>query len=173
MRKEARVVAVALGIGANLGEPRTAIAQALERLRQGGLGHLRRAPLYRTCPVDCDPGTPDFINTAVTGRWPESPQALLALCRAVEEALGRPARRSSRAPRVLDLDVLLFGEDMVDSPALTIPHPRLQQRLFVLVPLAEIAPHWRIPPTLETVARCRDRALQEPGAESWGQPCPG
>jgi 2-amino-4-hydroxy-6-hydroxymethyldihydropteridine diphosphokinase len=170
---EFTVISVAIGIGANRGNPLDAITQALEQLRRGGVLRLRRAPLYRTRPVACDPETPEFVNTAVTGLWRGSPLALLALCQAIEQALGRPAAHSSRAARELDLDVLLVGERWLDSAALTVPHPRLTQRLFVLVPLAEIAPDWRLPPTLETVAACRDRLLQEPGAELWGRPCDG
>lgn len=166
-------VPVALGIGANLDDPLQAIAQALEELRRGGLLDLRRAPLYQTRPVDCEPGTPEFVNTAATGLWRGSPRALLGLCRATEQSLGRPALHSSRRARVLDLDVLLIGERRLASAVLTVPHPRLTQRLFVLVPLAELAPDWRVPPTLETVAACRDRLLQEPGAELWGRPCEG
>ncbi len=167
------MITVALGIGANLGDPLQAIMQALEGLQRGGLLSLRRAPLYRTRPVDCDAATPEFLNTAATGLWPESPEALLALCQRLEQSLGRPATHSSRTARVLDLDVLLVGERQLDTPTLIVPHPRLQRRLFVLVPLADIAPDWRIPPTLETVAACRDRALQEPGAETWGRACAG
>jgi 2-amino-4-hydroxy-6-hydroxymethyldihydropteridine diphosphokinase len=164
------VVLIALGIGANLGEPLGAIAEALAQLQRGGVRELRRAPLYRTRPVDCDPATPDFVNTAATGLWRGSPTALLALCHAIERSLGRPPVHSSQAARVLDLDVLLVGERQVESAALVVPHPRLTQRLFVLVPLADLTPEWRIPPTLETVAACRDRLLQQPGAEHWGRP---
>lgn len=167
------MIAVALGIGANLSAPLQAITQALAGLQRGGLLSLRRAPLYRTRPVGCDAGTPEFLNTAATGLWPGSPPALLALCQRLEQSLGRPAAHSSRAARVLDLDVLLVGELQLDTPALIVPHPRLTQRLFVLVPLADLAPDWRIPPGLETVAACRDRALREPGAEHWGERCDG
>lgn len=164
------MVAVAIGIGANLGEPLQAIATALLHLQRGGVLGLCRAPLYRTRPVGCDPDTPDFVNSAATGLWRGSPLALLALCRGIEQSLGRPATRSSRAARVLDLDVLLIGELELSSATLAVPHPRLTQRPFVLVPLADLAPQWRIPPTLDTVAACRDRVLREPGAEHWGRP---
>ncbi len=167
------MIPVAIGIGANVGDSLQAIAAALELLRRGGVLNLRRAPLYQTQPVDCDTGTAEFLNTVATGEWGGSPRGLLALCQATERSLGRPAAHSSRAARVLDLDVLLIGERQLAAAVLTVPHPRLTQRLFVLVPLAEIAPDWRIPPTLETVAACRDRALQQPGAEHWGAPHPG
>ena len=160
---------VALGLGANLEEPVRAIAAAVEALRRGGVGDLRVAPFYRTTAVDCEPGTADFVNTVVVGRWRGSPLALLALCQAVETALGRPACHSSRLARAIDVDILLIGEHCLESAALTVPHPRLSRRLFVLVPLAEIAPEWRIPPTLESVASCRDRLLAAAGGQAWGK----
>jgi len=164
---------VAIGLGANLDQPRQAIQEAIEGLQAGGVAALRCAPLYSTRPVDCDPGTPDFINTVAVGQWRGTPLALLALCQAIEERLGRPREHSRRAARVIDLDVLLVGELCLDVARLTLPHPGLRRRLFVLVPLADVAPDWRLPPTFETAAACRDRALQAPGVAAWGRPCQG
>lgn len=160
---------MAIGLGANLGNPRQAIQMAVALLRTGGVQAVQCAPLYVTRPVDCEAGTPDFLNTVACGWWRGSPLALLALCRGIERRLGRPARHSSHAARTVDLDLLLVGERRLDSVLLTLPHPRLRQRLFVLVPLAELVPDWRLPPALETVAACRDRALQAAGAEPWGR----
>jgi 2-amino-4-hydroxy-6-hydroxymethyldihydropteridine diphosphokinase len=162
---------VAIGLGANLDRPEVAIRRALALLRAGGVAALRSAPLYTTRPLDCEAGTPDFLNTVACGSWRGSPLALLTLCQAIERRLGRPAEHSRRAARAIDLDILLFGERRLASARLTIPHPRLRQRLFVLVPLADLEPEWRLPPTLETASVCRDRALQAPGAASWGRPC--
>jgi len=160
---------VAIGLGAYLDDPGNAIDRAVASLRQGGVAELRRAALYRTRPVGCVPGTPDFLNTAVVGLWRGSPLALLALCRRIEGALGRPAYRASDVPRVIDLDLLLVGQRRMDSVALTLPHPRLTDRRFVLEPLAEIAPDWLVPPGLATVASWRDRRRREDETADWGE----
>ncbi|MBN2449859.1 MAG: 2-amino-4-hydroxy-6-hydroxymethyldihydropteridine diphosphokinase, partial [Lentisphaeria bacterium] len=138
-------------------------------LGEGGLGELRMAALYRTRPLDCVPGTPFFVNTAVTGRWQGSGADLLALCLRTECLLGRPALHSSREGRVLDIDVLLVGSACLSLPGLVVPHPRLTERLFVLVPLAEIAPLWRIPPGMQTVVEARDRLLARRDSVGWGR----
>lgn len=160
---------VAIGIGANLGDPGAAIATAIAALGHAGLEELRCASLYRTHPIGCAPGTPDFLNTAVTGRWRGSLLALLTLCRRIECSLGRPAYRPTNAARAIDLDLLLAGERQIDCAFLTLPHPRLTQRRFALEPLAEIAPRWVVPPQGMTVVGWRDRARREPGAAGWGE----
>ncbi len=164
-----RRVRVALGLGANLGCPEEHIRKALSDLAEGGLEEVRCAPLYVTRPVDCDAGTPEFLNTVVCGWWRGSARELLALCRRIEERLGRPRVHSRRAARVIDVDLLLVGEERLSEPGLEVPHPALRDRLFVLVPLADLAPDWRLPPGMETVAEARDRALRAPGAEGWGR----
>lgn len=162
----------AIGIGANLGDAAAAIEQAVAGLAHGGLEGLRRAALYRTRPVGCAADTPPFLNTAVIGRWRGSPVLLLALCRRLEVALGRPAYRQADSCRAIDLDLLLVGQRCLDDAVLTLPHPRLTARLFVLEPLAEIAPEWVVPLTGRTVAAWRDLARSEPGAAGWGDRLP-
>lgn len=143
---------VALGLGANAGEPRHTLQLALCLLHAGGLRWRAVAPCYLTRPVDCVAGSPSFVNTVLVGLWRGSPRALLALCQATEHALGRPARHSSRAPRTLDIDLLLFGSRRLETPWLVVPHPRLCRRRFALQPLADLAPRWRLPGTGLTVA---------------------
>ena len=123
---------------------------ALRRLRRL-LGPLEVASLYRTAPVGAVP-QPDFLNTAVTGTTDLPPERLLAAAKAFERAAGRRAG-PRHGPRPLDIDLLLYGDLTSDDPGLTLPHPGLPHRRFVLVPLAEIAPGWRVPPGGETVAR--------------------
>jgi 2-amino-4-hydroxy-6-hydroxymethyldihydropteridine diphosphokinase len=127
-----------VGIGANLGDAREQVLRgidALQRLAQTAL--LRRSSLYRTSPVDAI--GPDFVNAVVELRTRMPPAELLQALHAIEQRQGR--RRSARnAPRTLDLDLLLYGQRRCREPALTLPHPRLHSRAFVLRPLLEIAP---------------------------------
>jgi 2-amino-4-hydroxy-6-hydroxymethyldihydropteridine diphosphokinase len=119
------------------------LAWALRRL-EATLGPLRVASLYRTVPVSPIP-QPDFLNTAVLARTALSPDALLALGKTLEHDAGRrPGARFG--PRPLDIDILIYGDLRSDRPELTLPHPRLRERRFVLAPLAEIAPDLRVPP---------------------------
>ena len=167
---------VAIGLGANLGNPRAAIRQAVGLLVQRGLRGLRASGLYESEPVDCVAGTPVFLNAALTGIWAGGAEALLILCQAIERQLGRPAAHSSREARVIDVDILLFGGSVVQQPRLIVPHPRLRDRLFVLLPLAEIAGDWLVPPGNETVARLCQRLAAQPelsGTVRWVAPGPG
>ncbi|HEX6198847.1 MAG TPA: 2-amino-4-hydroxy-6-hydroxymethyldihydropteridine diphosphokinase [Thermoanaerobaculia bacterium] len=138
-----------MSLGANQGDAEASLVSALRRLRRL-LGPLEVASLYRTAPVGAVP-QPDFLNTAVTGTTDLPPERLLAAAKAFERAAGRRAG-PRHGPRPLDIDLLLYGDLTSDDPGLTLPHPGLPHRRFVLVPLAEIAPGWRVPPGGETVA---------------------
>ena len=131
---------VAIALGGNIGDVRARFQTALLMLAAGGLSNIRKASDYQTTPVDCVPGTPDFWNSALIGEWGGTPQELLMLTQSVERRLGRPAQHSSRESRTIDLDILLFGDQRINTPSLTIPHPRMHQREFVLKPLRELLP---------------------------------
>jgi 2-amino-4-hydroxy-6-hydroxymethyldihydropteridine diphosphokinase len=127
-----------LGLGGNLGDPASAIEAALARLEAAGVRIVRRSHLYRTAPWGVT-DQPDFLNLCAAAETALSPRELLALIQCIEAELGRePGERWG--PRVIDIDILAFGDRIVDEPDLTIPHPRLTGRAFVLVPLEEIAP---------------------------------
>ena len=131
-------VLATLGVGANLGDPRTAVRKAIEDLAQ--LPRTIRvavSSLYGSAPLDAD--GPDYVNAVVQVRTALSPDALLAALQGIEQQAGRE-RPYRNAPRTLDLDILLYGEHRVDRDDLQIPHPRMWQRAFVVLPLAEIAP---------------------------------
>jgi 2-amino-4-hydroxy-6-hydroxymethyldihydropteridine diphosphokinase len=132
------VAEVLLGFGGNLGHPAAAIEQALARLESAGVRILRRSSFYRTAPWGVTE-QPDFVNLCAAAETALSPRELLALIHRIEAELGRE-RRERWGPRVIDIDILAYGDEAVDEPGLTIPHPRLTERAFVLVPLAEIAP---------------------------------
>jgi 2-amino-4-hydroxy-6-hydroxymethyldihydropteridine diphosphokinase len=134
-------------------------------LRQlaAALGPLRVASLYRTRAVSPLP-QPHFLNTAAVAQTSLAPEEVLALAKALELAAGR--RRGARfGPRPLDVDLLLYGDRRSDSPELTLPHPRLRQRRFMLEPLAEIAPGWPVPPDGATVAELLERLEDEQAVE--------
>ncbi|SFM07910.1 2-amino-4-hydroxy-6-hydroxymethyldihydropteridine diphosphokinase [Variovorax sp. OV329] len=144
-----------VAIGANLGDARQAVEgaiQALGRLPQSRLAAC--SSLYRTAPVDA--GGPDFVNAVVALETDLAPLDLLARLQALELAAGRE-RPYRNAPRTLDLDLLMHGATVLDTPVLTLPHPRMHQRAFVLVPLAEIAPKRVSPAQLAAVT---DQAIE-------------
>lgn len=127
-----------VGLGANLGDARSTLEQALLELDRLPLSRcLRQSAFYRTAPWQA--GGPDYVNAVAelqTGlAAPHLLQALLAL-----EARAGRQRPYPNAPRTLDLDLLLYGDGRIHSPALTVPHPRWRERAFVLVPLAQLAP---------------------------------
>ncbi len=127
-----------VGLGANLGDARASVLQALADL--SALPETRvcaRSRLYRTAPHEAQ--GPDFVNAVARLETRLSAPALLAQLQALEQAAGRE-RPYFHAPRTLDLDLLLYGDARIDSPRLTVPHPRMHVRAFVLHPLAELAP---------------------------------
>lgn len=130
---------VYLGLGANLGSPLDQLREAVRRLA-AVVDVDRVSSVYRTEPVGYA-DQPDFYNLVVSGRTGLEPRALLGEVLRIEAELGRE-RGFRNAPRTVDIDLLDQGSRLLDAPELTLPHPRLHERAFVLVPLAEIAPDW-------------------------------
>ena len=132
---------VAIALGSNLGDRAANLAAAIAALRKlatPGETFLT-ASLYDTAPQDCPPDSPRFLNTVIDLDYPGSdPLALLAETQAIERALGREPNPTRNAARVIDIDILLFGEISLKHPALELPHPRIAGRPFVLLPLREI-----------------------------------
>ncbi len=134
---------VFVGLGANLGDVRATLQAALEQL--AALPQTRlvaQSSFYRSAPVDAQ--GPDFVNAVAELRTGLQPLALLGALQAIEQAHGRE-RAHRNAPRTLDLDLLFYGQRIVNEPGLVVPHPRLHQRAFVLQPLAELASGLRHP----------------------------
>lgn len=152
-----------IALGANLGDPVATVKAAILALRQ--LPHTRfvaASSLYRTAPVGLR-HQPDFINAVVALDAVSPAPTLLDDLFDIEARFGR-SRSVKNAPRTLDLDLLLYGDDMSDDPLLTLPHPRLHERAFVLAPLAEIAPDLFIPgrgAVRELLARCADQQIEK------------
>lgn len=139
-----------VGLGANLGDARAALQQAVQALQAlFGADALAVSSLYCSAPIDSS--GPDYFNAVARLRTTMCAPDLLAALQQIENAAGRE-RPYHNAPRTLDLDLLLYGSAAIDSPALTVPHPRMFQRAFVLQPLAELAPDRVTPAQLQAVA---------------------
>jgi 2-amino-4-hydroxy-6-hydroxymethyldihydropteridine diphosphokinase len=145
---------IAIALGSNLGDREAHLRGAIEAL-QTAFSHLRVSSFYETEPVDVPAPAPMFLNAAATGESELSAPAVLDLLLTVEQQFGRE-RPYAGAPRTIDLDLILYGESVIDAPGLIIPHPRFRERRFVLEPLAEIAPHWIDPLTRKTIKELLD-----------------
>ena len=140
MTKAARAPVTAyIALGANLGDAVLAVLTAMADLaRVEGVSLVRRSSLYSSAPLQAT--GPDYVNAVVEVTTILNALELLGALQRLEDVAGRE-RPVRNAPRTLDLDILLYGDAKVDSATLVVPHPRMQERAFVLVPLAEIAPH--------------------------------
>jgi 2-amino-4-hydroxy-6-hydroxymethyldihydropteridine diphosphokinase len=153
-----------VGLGANLGDAAATLAAAAGRL--AALPDTRLvgcSSLYRSAPLEAE--GPEYANAVVQLETTLSPAALLQQLQRIESAFGR-TRPYHHAPRTLDLDLLAVGDARVDTATLTLPHPRLQQRAFVLAPLAELAPELQIPghgSVSRLLAGCRDQQVTRAG----------
>jgi len=152
-----------VGIGSNLGEPRRQIEAALDELgRIAQTRVARRSSLYRSAPLG-HADQPDFLNAVARLETGLAAEALLGELQAIERRHGRE-RSFANAPRTLDLDLLLHDAGTVSTPQLTLPHPRMHERAFVLAPLAEIAPEADVPGhgrAAELLARCAGQRIEQ------------
>lgn len=134
-----------IGLGSNLEEPLVQVRSALRALQASASIQVEAcSSFYRSAPVGLT-GQPDFINAVCRARTALAPEALLQALLEIERAHGRVRGGPQGGPRTLDLDLLLYGTEIRDTPALRLPHPRLHERAFVLVPLAELDPGLVIP----------------------------
>jgi len=136
---------IARRIGGNTGDIPANFRMAFRELASGGLSNIVTSKFYRTAPVGCPPGAGDFVNGALTGIWDGSPLELLDLCKKIEEMAGRPAAHDKNSDRPLDLDIILFGDMTFKADKLSIPHSEAAKRLFVMLPLADVASSWPFP----------------------------
>jgi 2-amino-4-hydroxy-6-hydroxymethyldihydropteridine diphosphokinase len=139
---------VIVGLGSNLAHPRRQLARAVRALaRVPGVRVIRVSPNYASAPVGCAAPQPDYVNAVAVLRTSLGPRALLAALQAIEHRQRRRREDEAHrnAPRTLDLDLLLYGRRRIRLPGLTVPHPRMHERAFVLRPLADVAVAATIP----------------------------
>jgi 2-amino-4-hydroxy-6-hydroxymethyldihydropteridine diphosphokinase len=151
-----------LSLGSNLGDRAANLRHAIRRLETLG-SILAISSFYETEPVDVEQPQPWFVNCAAELETELSPQQLLAATLALEQSMGRK-RREKKGPRIIDIDIVLFDGLIVNTPELTIPHPAMHHRRFVLAPLAEIAPNALHPEIKRTVHDLLSELPPDPGS---------
>jgi 2-amino-4-hydroxy-6-hydroxymethyldihydropteridine diphosphokinase len=152
-----------IALGSNLGDRLAHLQRAFSALQTIAMpGTWRQSSIYQTEPVACPDDSPDFFNAVVSFTFDGNAAGLHAHTRAIEQSLGRE-RSTTNAPRTIDLDLLAFGREIIDTPDLQIPHPRLHLRRFVLEPLAEIHPDLVLPTQKFSIITLLERLdCQEP-----------
>jgi 2-amino-4-hydroxy-6-hydroxymethyldihydropteridine diphosphokinase len=153
-----------VALGSNVGDSRSQLLQAMDRLQELSAVPLLRSSLWQTTPVDCPPGSPVFVN-AVVGLVPrpdETPETILQKLQGFEREFGRRPKHVHNEPRSLDLDLIAFGLETRHTASLTLPHPRAHQRRFVLEPLNQIAPKLILPNQTEPVHALLARLPKDP-----------
>lgn len=151
-----------IALGSNLGDRHRSLDDAVRRLRaEPGFRVVAVSSVYETTPVDCPPGSGDYLNAVVAVETDLSPEDLLQRLQEIERQFGR-VRTGHNSPRTLDLDLLLYGNRVLNTPDLTVPHPRMHERPFVLVPFAEIAPAAVHPILGKTVRELQTSLPHEP-----------
>ena len=150
-----------IALGSNSGDRLAHLRTAADGLRWLD-ARAEFSPVYETAPVDCPEGSGAFLNAAAVLDWPGTPASLHAELRALERAAGRPDERARNAPRPLDLDLLAAGDVVSEDPVLTLPHPRISERRFVLQPLAALRPALVLPGCPASIAELLARLPEEP-----------
>lgn len=145
---------VYLSLGSNLGDRRGNLERGLEELGKRGMAVAKRSSIYETEPVEVSEDQPDFLNLACEIGTDLDVEEVFHACKGVERLTGR-RRKGDKTPREIDVDILFYGQEVIDSPHLKIPHPGLYRRNFVLIPLEEIAPEFKDPATGKTIQELR------------------
>jgi 2-amino-4-hydroxy-6-hydroxymethyldihydropteridine diphosphokinase len=153
------VKTVYLSLGSNLGDRAQHLREALQALPSDRLAVVRISPVYETAPVD-KLDQPDFLNLAAEIETTLFPMQLLRRAQRIERDLGR-RRLIDKGPRTIDIDILLYGDFVIQTPQLIVPHPRMHLRRFVLEPMAELAPDLRHPVLGRTMSELRAAVLRQ------------
>lgn len=160
-------IAVFLGLGSNMGRREDHLRRGLALMARS-LEMVDTSSIYETEPWGFT-GQPLFLNMVCQVHTDLTPEELLSFCQDVERQVGRkPTFRFG--PRVLDIDILAYGDQVVETASLVVPHPRLQERAFVLVPLAEIAPEWEHPVLQKRASQLLEEVSGRDGVRLWGGP---
>ena len=158
---------VVVALGSNLGAPDQNVLKAMGCLAQQFPEGFRASEIYRTEPVDMTADATDFANAVVAFQSGLPLETLLSNLQALEAAFGRPKEHGKNTPRTLDLDLIAAGDEILSTPALTVPHPKVLDRRFVLQPLQDIAPEFRFPGINERLTILIQRAPSL-GIALWG-----
>jgi 2-amino-4-hydroxy-6-hydroxymethyldihydropteridine diphosphokinase len=152
-----------IALGSNLGDSVGILGRAFLKLQDFSGQSVLRSSIWQSTPVDCPPGSPLFANAlaAFVPLPSETPESLLEKLKATEAAFGRKPKLVLNEPRPLDLDLIAFGREIRRSSLLTLPHPRAHQRRFVLQPLSEIAPDFRLPGQTSTVRELLEQLVSD------------
>lgn len=144
-----------VAIGSNMGRSREAIQAAITHAKFATDHPIKCSSIWETTPVDCPPGSPNFLNAVVAfiPQKRETPESLLKKMQDLEKVIGRKPKKVFNEPRPLDLDLIAFGNEVRNTPELILPHPRAHLRRFVLQPLSEILPELILPGQTKTVAQ--------------------
>jgi 2-amino-4-hydroxy-6-hydroxymethyldihydropteridine diphosphokinase len=143
---------VGIALGSNLGDRAAHLQSAVTAIREFAESPVLVSRVYETEPVDCPPGSPSFLNAAVEIGWSGDIHELLTRLQEIEKTQGRPGIRPKNDPRTVDLDILYADDLVLETPDLVLPHPRLKNRAFVLLPLADITPERKLPRCVNTLA---------------------
>ena len=142
--------AIYLGLGTNLGVRKENLAEVVNRISSfDGLELNRVSRVYETSPVEAS--GQDYYNAVAMAQTTLNPTELLLAVQKIEKGMGRVNSSKRGEPRIIDIDILLYGEEVIESPELTLPHPGMKKRLFVLIPLADLAPELVMPGEIRTV----------------------
>jgi 2-amino-4-hydroxy-6-hydroxymethyldihydropteridine diphosphokinase len=154
----------AVALGSNLGERLANLRNARKDIAVlgGALPPMRSSAIYETEPVGCEKGAAKFLNAAIEFGYSGEPQQLMRDLAAIEKFLGRPGAHARNISRTIDLDLLYFGELVIETAELQLPHPRIIEREFVLRPLADIRPDLVLPEQAETVGALLFRLAPSP-----------
>ena len=157
---------IAIALGSNLGDREANLAFGRDELAQRGVTWQAVSSIYQTEPVGPVADQPPFLNQVAVGATFLSPHALLEVCLQIEAERGRE-RTVHWGPRTLDLDILLYGDDVINKPNLIVPHREMGNRAFVLVPLADIWGDWVVPGYNTTVRELLATASGREGVRAW------
>lgn len=163
---DGRLVYIALG--SNIGDRAAMLERGIAALENAGVHVLRRSSFYASEPVDAPPQA-WFLNAVIEAETSLMPMRLLRTLMGIEQNLGR-RRTVPRGPRTLDLDILFYGTSVIRSKELQVPHPRIEGRRFVLVPLAEIAPNLRHPVSHKTASQLLAETQDTSRVQRWNAP---
>lgn len=153
-------VKVYLSLGSNLGDRLHHLREGICRLPHYGVYPVQISRVYETVPVGETPDPRLYLNIGVWAETSLEPEALLRALKAIEAAAGRRFTEGRWMPRPLDIDIILYGDLVLNTPTLTIPHPRMRERAFVLIPLAEMTPDYILPDGTPVQELLRDPRIQ-------------